>query len=218
MSGSFRIEGEAGGTAPGRYYHARTKLGQHDHVIFHMSSGVRLVFNDPRRFGLMDLVAEKELSGCRHFKGLGLEPLDGELTAVSLAALMAARRAPLKAALMDQRLIAGLGNIYVCEALWRAGLSPERPAGTVATPGGKPKPAAKRLADAIHEVLRAAIAAGGSSLRDYMQASGELGMFQHNFAVYDREGEPCRRPGCRGIIRRKVQAGRSTFYCPVCQR
>jgi formamidopyrimidine-DNA glycosylase len=218
MSGSFRIEGEGSGATPGRYYHAHTKLGQHDHVVFHMNSGVRLVFNDPRRFGLMDLVPEKELPGSRHLKGLGLEPLDGDLTAASLAALMAGRKAPLKAALMDQRLIAGLGNIYVCEALWRARLSPERPAGTIATAGGKPKPAAKRLAGAIHEVLRAAIAAGGSSLRDHRQANGELGMFQHAFSVYDREGEPCLRPGCRGIIRRKVQSGRSTFYCPVCQR
>ena len=218
MSGSFRIEAEGGAATPGRYYHARAKLKAHDHVVFHMSSGVRIVFNDPRRFGLMDLVPRAELDGSRHFKAMGMEPLGNALDGAALARLFAGRALPLKAALMDQRLIAGLGNIYVCEALWRARLSPERAAGSLATKAGKPTAAADRLAVAIREVLEAAIAAGGSSLRDHIRTDGELGDFQHSFAVYDREGEPCLRHGCRGIIRRAVQSGRSTFFCPVCQR
>jgi formamidopyrimidine-DNA glycosylase len=166
----------------------------------------------------MDLVPRAELDASKHFRGMGIEPLGNVLDGGTLAKLFAGRSAPLKSALMDQRLVAGLGNIYVCEALWRSGLSPIRAAGSLATKGGKPKPAADRLAVAIREVLEAAIAAGGSSLRDHRRTDGELGDFQHEFAVYDREGEPCLRPGCRGVIRRKVQSGRSTFYCPVCQR
>lgn len=218
MSGSFRIEAEGSTAIAGTYYHPRSKLRAHDHVVFDLSSGARVIFNDPRRFGLMDLAPRNELEKSKHFKGMGIEPLGNELDAVHLARLFAGKAAPLKAALMDQRLIAGLGNIYACEALWRARLSPERSAGTIATKTGKPAAAAGRLAEAIREVLKDAIAAGGSSLRDHRRATGELGEFQHAFAVYDREGEPCRRPGCRGIIRRTVQSGRSTFYCPVCQR
>jgi formamidopyrimidine-DNA glycosylase len=217
MSGSFRIESADGGKVAGRFYHPRTALRAHDHVIFHLSSGATVVFNDPRRFGLMDLVPRAELAASRHFTALGLEPLGNELSAATLARLFAGRKAPLKAALMDQRLIAGLGNIYVCEALWRARLSPDRRAGTIATPAAKPRPAAEALAHAIRDVLEAAIKAGGSSLRDHRQADGELGYFQHEFAVYDREGEPCLRED-GGLIRRKVHSGRSTFYCPVCQR
>jgi formamidopyrimidine-DNA glycosylase len=217
MSGSFRIESADGGKVAGRFYHPRTALRAHDHVIFHLSSGATVVFNDPRRFGLMDLVPRAELAASRHFMALGLEPLGNELSAATLARLFAGRKAPLKAALMDQRLIAGLGNIYVCEALWRARLSPDRRAGTLATPAAKPRPAAEALAHAIRDVLEAAIKAGGSSLRDHRQADGELGYFQHEFAVYDREGEPCLRED-GGLIRRKVHSGRSTFYCPVCQR
>ena len=218
MSGSFRIEAESGAEIAGRTYHPRSKLRAHDHVVFHMSSGARVVFNDPRRFGLMDIVPRSELAPSKHFRVIGIEPLGNELDGAHLARLFAGRAAPLKAALMDQRLIAGLGNIYVCEALWRAKLDPARPAGTIATRAGKPTAAAERLASAIRDVLHDAIAAGGSSLRDHRRATGELGEFQHAFAVYDREGEPCPRPGCRGIIRRTVQSGRSTFYCPVCQR
>jgi len=218
MSGSFRIEAEGSTAIAGTYYHPRSKLRAHDHVVFDLSSGARVIFNDPRRFGLMDLVPRNELEKSKHFKGMGIEPLGNELDAAHLARLFAGKAAPLKAALLDQRLIAGLGNIYACEALWRARLSPERSAGTIATKTGKPAAAAGRLAEAIREVLKDAIAAGGSSLRDHRRATGELGEFQHAFAVYDREGEPCRRPGCRGIIRRTVQSGRSTFYCPVCQR
>ncbi len=216
MSGSFRIEAEGTSAVPGAYYHAPTKRRAHDHVVFHMSSGARVVFNDPRRFGLMDLVARSGLDQSKHFKAVGIEPLGNELSGATLAALMAGRQAPLKAALMDQRLIAGLGNIYVCEALWRARLSPDRKAGTLATKSGGPTAAAERLAAAIRDVLNEAIEAGGSSLRDHIRTNGELGEFQHAFAVYDREGVPC--PRGRGTIRRKVHSGRSTFYCPVCQR
>ncbi len=216
MSGSFRIEAEGSSTTAGTYYHPRTKLRAHDHVVFHMSTGVRVVFNDPRRFGLMDLIPRAELATSKHFRAMGIEPLGNELSGATLARLLAGRSAPLKASLMDQRLIAGLGNIYVCEALWRARLSPDRKSGTLATKTGRPTAAADRLADAIREVLQDAIAAGGSSLRDHIRTNGELGDFQHAFAVYDREGEPC--PRGKGIIRRKVHSGRSTFYCPVCQR
>jgi len=217
MSGSFRIETDGTGEMVGNPYHKRSKLRAHDHVVFHLSSGARVIFNDPRRFGVMDLVPASELPASRHFRAVGIEPLGNELDGAKLASLFAGRRAPLKSALMDQRLIAGLGNIYVCEALWRARLSPDRPAGSLATKRGGPTVGAKRLAEAIREVLEAAIAAGGSSLRDHIRTNGELGDFQHAFAVYDREGEPCLRND-RGIIRRKVHAGRSTFYCPVCQR
>jgi len=218
MSGSFRIEADGASAMPGSTYYARPQRRTHDHVVFHLSSDVRIVFNDPRRFGLMDLVARREVDDSKHFRGIGIEPLGNQLDGSLLAKLFAGRAAPLKAALMDQRLIAGLGNIYACEALWRAHLSPERAAGSIVTKTGKPKAAAGRLAAAIREVLIDAIAAGGSSLRDHRRVDGELGDFQHDFAVYDREGEPCRTPGCRGIVRRKVQSGRSTFYCAICQR
>lgn len=218
MSGSFRIEMDGAAAIAGTYYHARSERRAHDHVVFHLSSGAKVVFNDPRRFGLMNLVPRRELAASRHFSAMGIEPLGNEFDGGVLARLFAGRAAPLKAVLMDQRLIAGLGNIYVCEALWRAGLSPERAAGTVATKTGRPKETAMRLAGAIRAVLDAAIAAGGSSLRDHRRIDGELGDFQHEFAVYDREGEPCQTPGCRGTIRRTVQSGRSTFHCVVCQR
>jgi formamidopyrimidine-DNA glycosylase len=217
MSGSFRIEAEGSAAMVGSPYHPRSKLRAHDHVVFHLSNGKRIVFNDPRRFGMMDLVPRSEAETSRHFRGLGLEPLGNVLDGAVLAGLFAGRRAPLKAALMDQRLVAGLGNIYVCEALWRARLSPDRPAGSLATRTGKPTAKAEGLAIAIREVLAAAIAAGGSSLRDHIRADGELGDFQHSFAVYDREGEPCPRND-RGTIRRKLHGGRSTFWCPACQR
>jgi formamidopyrimidine-DNA glycosylase len=218
MSGSFRVEADGASRVVASSYRPRSKLSAHDHVVFHMSSGARIIFNDPRRFGLMDLVARSDIPQSRHFQGMGIEPLGNQLSGAALARLFAGRRAPLKAALMDQRLVAGLGNIYVCEALWRARLSPDRPAGSLASKSGKPLARAARLAEAIRSVLEAAIAAGGSSLRDHIRTDGELGDFQHDFAVYDREGEPCLRPRCRGVIRRKVHSGRSTFYCPVCQR
>ncbi|WP_137388336.1 bifunctional DNA-formamidopyrimidine glycosylase/DNA-(apurinic or apyrimidinic site) lyase [Rhodoligotrophos defluvii] len=216
MSGRFTIvppEGQA--RKPGTFYHAAAAgagEGPHDHVIFAMDDGTRIVYADPRRFGIMDLAVEEELAAHRLLKDIGMEPLDDAFDAAYLGARFAGRQAPLKAALLDQRIIAGLGNIYVCEALFRAGLSPERKAGSLSPQG------LERLVGSIKAVLQDAIAAGGSSLRDYAQANGELGYFQHTFEVYDREGQPCRRGGCGGTVERVVQSGRSTFYCRTCQR
>jgi formamidopyrimidine-DNA glycosylase len=215
MSGSFRVEN---GEAPGGFHHPRSKDEAHDHVVLHLGSGARIVYNDPRRFGFMTLVEPGGLDVHPLFAGLGTEPTGNSFQAEMLADRLAGRAAPLKAALLDQRLIAGLGNIYVCEALWRAGLSPRRAAGTLVLANGKPSPRLFRLVEAVRAVIAEAIEAGGSSLRDYVQADGSLGYFQHRFAVYDREGETCTRPGCGGTIRRIVQSGRSTFYCPRCQR
>ena len=184
----------------------------HDHVVAHLDGGVVLRFNDARRFGMMDLVADRDLARHRLIAGLGPEPLDNGFGAPVLGAALAGRNTSIKAALMDQRVVAGLGNIYACEILYRAGISPRRRARTVS--GRR----LERLVPAIREVLRSAIAAGGSSLRDYVQASGELGYFQHRFAVYDREGEPCPDCDCGGAVRRIVQSGRSTFYCAKRQR
>ena len=221
MSGSFRIEtGESSGT-PGTFHHERSKSITHDHVVFDVASPKgqrsRVIFNDPRRFGFM-LFAEGAPDTHPMLAGLGVEPTGNALDGALLASLLKGRRSPLKAALLDQRLIAGLGNIYVSEALWRAGLSPLREAGTLAGSGKKAKEQCDRLAVAIRSVIADAIAAGGSSLRDYVHADGSLGYFQHSFAVYDREGEPCPKPGCGGHIERIVQSGRSTFYCRTCQR
>lgn len=185
---------------------------RHDHVEFVTDRGVTVRFNDARRFGVMDLVASDGLHVHPLLAGLGPEPLGNEFNEAALSAALAGRRTPIKAALLDQRVVAGLGNIYVCEALWSAGISPKRQAHTI--PGVR----AARLVPAIREVLQAAIAAGGSSLRDYVQASGELGYFQHQWRAYGREGEPCGREGCAGTIRRIVQSGRSTFYCALHQR
>jgi len=182
----------------------------HDHVVLHLNDGVRLVYSDPRRFGFMELIVPGGLEQNRFLKGLGIEPLGNELCGAYLAGAMAGRKSPLKAALLDQRIIAGLGNIYVCEALFRAGLSPRRLAGTV-----KAK-RAEKLSDAIQVVLQAAIAAGGSTLRDFAAADGALGYFQHGFDVYGREGEACKN--CGQKIARIVQSGRSSFFCPKCQR
>ena len=219
MSGSFRIETDGGVSTSGGFYHQRSKAASHDHVVFHLASPrgkkSKVVFNDPRRFGFM-LFAD---ANNEHpmLADLGVEPTGNTLDDRLLADLLRGRKAPLKAALLDQTLIAGLGNIYVSEALWRAGLSPRRAAGTIAPANGKAGARAEKLATAIRSVIADAIEAGGSSLRDYVHADGSLGYFQHSFSVYDREGEPCRRPGCTGTISRIVQSGRSTFYCPVCQ-
>jgi formamidopyrimidine-DNA glycosylase len=218
MSGRFLVEAKGRGAAPGAFHHEAGEDRRHDHVVFHLSNGATVTYNDARRFGFMILVPRTGLASHPLMAKLGIEPLGNELDAERLAVLMAGRAAPLKAALMDQRLIAGLGNIYVCEALHRARLSPTRPAGTLATAAGRPAAGARRLATAIREVLNEAVAAGGSSLRDYAQPNGDLGYFQHGFRVYDREHEPCPTPNCRGTITRLVQAGRSTFYCRVCQR
>jgi formamidopyrimidine-DNA glycosylase len=185
---------------------------RHDHIVFHTDDDHHIVFNDARRFGVMDLARADALDRHPLLAGLGVEPLGNEFNGRILAALLKGRRTPIKAALLDQRLIAGIGNIYACEILYRARLSPRRMAYTVA--GAR----VERVANAVRGVLAEAIEAGGSSLRDYVQASGELGYFQHSFAVYDREGEPCPGCDCNGAIRRIVQAGRSSFYCPRRQR
>ncbi|ANT49830.1 bifunctional DNA-formamidopyrimidine glycosylase/DNA-(apurinic or apyrimidinic site) lyase [Mesorhizobium amorphae] len=221
MSGSFRIETSDGSDIPGVFHHERSKSAAHDHVVFDVVSAEgarsRVIFNDPRRFGFM-LFAEGTPDTHPMLAGLGVEPTGNTLDGVLLASLLEGRRSPLKAALLDQRLIAGLGNIYVSEALWRAGLSPLRESGTIAKAGKKAAGQSERLAGAIRSVIADAIAAGGSSLRDYVRTDGSLGYFQHSFAVYDREGEPCSTPGCGGQIERIVQSGRSTFYCRTCQR
>jgi formamidopyrimidine-DNA glycosylase len=221
MSGSFRIERDGEADTVGVFHHPRSKNTAHDHVRFDVESAdhVRrsVAFNDPRRFGFMLLAEPGELDSHPLLAGLGVEPTGNRLDATFLSRLLHGRKAPLKAALMDQRLIAGLGNIYACEALWRAKLAPRRAAGSIAAHPDRPSQRARQLATAIREVIADAIAAGGSSLRDYRRTDGSLGDFQHSFDVYDREGEACHRPGCDGRIRRIVQSGRSTFYCPVCQ-
>ena len=176
-----------------------------------------IVFNDPRRFGYMKVVARKALDDEPLLKGLGPEPLGNEFDAAMLARSCRDKKTSLKAALLDQRVVAGLGNIYVCEALFRARLSPRRLASTLALKTGAPSERAERLVAAIHDVLNQAIKAGGSSLRDHRQTTGELGYFQHSFRVYDREGDKCRTPTCKGTVRRFTQNGRSTFWCPGCQ-
>jgi len=205
MSGSFRIYDNLKDKAPAP--------APHDHVIFKTDAGAEIRYHDPRRFGFMDLADAGELAGHAMFRDLGPEPLADDFDAGMLAAALRGRKAPIKTALLDQKVIAGLGNIYVCEALFRAGLSPKRKASTVQ--GGR----ARRLWTAVREVLTEAIAAGGSSISDHRRTDGEMGYFQHSFAVYGREGEPC--PGCdcsTGGVRRMVQSGRATFYCSSRQR
>ncbi|PWL19439.1 DNA-formamidopyrimidine glycosylase [Falsochrobactrum shanghaiense] len=217
MSGSFRIEAEQAGESPGEFHHERSKNSRHDHVVFHLTrpdgSCVRIIYNDPRRFGFMLFAEKGALDDHPLLKGLGVEPTGNRLSGELLASLFAGRRTPLKAALLDQRLIAGLGNIYVCEALWRSGLSPMRAAGSIADDAQ----VLDRLAGDIRNVIAEAIKAGGSTLKDYIQADGALGYFQHSFSVYGREAQPCKAPGCSGMIGRTVQAGRSTFFCASCQ-
>jgi formamidopyrimidine-DNA glycosylase len=209
MSGSFRVEEEG---APGAFHYERSKAHAHDHVVLTTENGARIVYNDPRRFGYMTLAATAAIESHPLFSDLGIEPLGDEFDAARLADRLAGARTPLKSALLDQRRIAGLGNIYVCEALHRARLSPLREAGSL------PPARLRALAAAIREVLEAAIVAGGSTLRDHRQTDGALGYFQHSFEVYDREGAACRHARCGGAIRRIVQNGRSTFYCADCQK
>ncbi|WP_397541826.1 bifunctional DNA-formamidopyrimidine glycosylase/DNA-(apurinic or apyrimidinic site) lyase [Roseovarius salis] len=208
MSGRILVSGDP----LGMFVHDHPAPEKHDHVLLETEAGARVTFNDPRRFGAMDMVATDAAGDHKLLRRLGPEPLGNAFSGEYLIASLRARRTPVKAALLDQRLVAGLGNIYVCESLFRAGISPKRHAGAIS---------ARRvdaLARAVRDVLHDAIAAGGSSLRDYRQADGELGYFQHRFDVYDREGAPCPRPGCEGRVRRAVQSGRSSFYCPRCQR
>ncbi|MES2473621.1 MAG: bifunctional DNA-formamidopyrimidine glycosylase/DNA-(apurinic or apyrimidinic site) lyase [Pseudomonadota bacterium] len=184
--------------------------GKHDHVVFETDAPARIVFNDHRRFGLMALVDTKTLEQDKLFKAIGVEPLSDAFDTAYLAKVLDGKKTPIKSALLDQRLIAGLGNIYVCEALFRSHISPKKLAGAIKREKLVP------LVAAIKKVLKDAIAAGGSTLRDHAQATGDPGNFQHHFLVYDREGMPCKL-GCKGTVKRIVQAGRSTFYCPKCQ-
>jgi formamidopyrimidine-DNA glycosylase len=225
MTGRFLVTAPNGQVEePGEFYDEVVRRSDaprpatHDHVVFRLSNGFTVTYNDARRFGFMDLVARRDLETSRHFAGMGVEPLGNALDGALVAELFAGKSAPLKAALLDQTLIAGLGNIYVCEALHRARLSPRRMAGTLSRKGGGPTVAAGRLALVIREVLEEALEAGGSTLRDHRKTDGTLGYFQHRFRVYDREGEPCPTPRCGGTIQRIVQSGRSTFFCPKCQR
>lgn len=208
MSGRVLISGDP----LGQFLHDHPAPEKHDHVVFHMDNGARVTFNDPRRFGAMDLMRTAEAERHPLLAALGPEPLGNLFHEDHLVTAFRGRNTPVKAALLDQKIVAGLGNIYVCEALFRAGIHPARKAGRIATRR------VAALVPVIRATLEEAIAAGGSSLRDYRQADGELGYFQHRFEVYGREGDPCRRPGCDGNVRRIVQSGRSSFYCATCQR
>ena len=208
MSGRMLVSG----AGLGAFVHGAAAAAPHDHVVLEIEGGARVTFNDARRFGAMDLMAAGEEGAHPLLAHLGPEPLGNSFSEAGLAARLAGRRTPVKAALLDQTVVAGLGNIYVAEALFRAGIAPRRLAGNLG-----PKRIA-RLVPAIRDVLAEAIEAGGSSLRDYRQADGELGYFQHAFRVYGREGQPCVTPGCTGTVARIVQSGRSSFYCPRCQR
>jgi formamidopyrimidine-DNA glycosylase len=195
----------------GKFHHDHPAPQKHDHVILDMEGEARVTFNDARRFGAMDLTPTEKAEDHWLIRDIGPEPLGNMFDEAYLRERLKGRNTPVKSALLDQRLVAGLGNIYVCEVLFRAGISPVRKAGRIGAER------VSSLVPLIREVLGEAIEAGGSSLRDYRQADGELGYFQHTFRVYDRKGGPCVRPGCTGVIRRVVQSGRSSFYCPVCQ-
>jgi formamidopyrimidine-DNA glycosylase len=208
MSGRMTVSGAASAA----FHHPAGEHAKHDHVVLDIKNGARIVFNDARRFGAMDLWPTADIDGHKLLAHLGPEPLSNAFHADYLAERLKGRMTPIKSALLDQKIIAGLGNIYVCEALYRAGISPRRMAGSIS---GK---RIESLVGHVNATISDALEAGGSSLKDYRQADGELGYFQHSFRVYDREDEVCRSDGCSGTIRRLVQAGRSTFYCPHCQR
>jgi len=215
MSGRMLVslpEGGADRHMPGVFRHGHPAPERHDHVVIEMEDGARITFNDARRFGAMDLFATVAEADHPLLRSLGPEPLGNGFSGAYLISALHGRRAPVKAALLDQRIVAGLGNIYVCESLFRAGIAPVRAAGRIAAAR------VEALVPVIREVLEEAIAAGGSSLRDHRGTDGELGYFQHAFQVYGREDKPCLRPGCGGIVRRIVQSGRSSFHCPRCQR
>ncbi|KAA9006725.1 bifunctional DNA-formamidopyrimidine glycosylase/DNA-(apurinic or apyrimidinic site) lyase [Histidinibacterium aquaticum] len=208
MSGRMTVSGDP----LGQFHHDHPAAQKHDHVVLDMESGARITFNDPRRFGAMDLAPTPEIENHWLIRSLGPEPLGNAFNEDYLVARLKNRMTPIKAALLDQKVVAGLGNIYVCEALHRAHINPRRKAGRI----GPARIAG--LVPVVRQVLTEAIESGGSSLRDYRQADGELGYFQHTFRVYDREGRPCPTDGCTCHVRRIVQSGRSTFYCPLCQR
>ncbi len=208
MSGRMLVSGDP----LGQFVHTHPAPEKHDHVVLNMENGARITFNDPRRFGAMDLFATDTGESHTLLASIGPEPLGNSFDEEYLIDTLSGRHTPMKSALLDQKIVAGLGNIYVCEALFRSKIHPTRPARRVSNER------ISSLVPVIRDVLSEAIEAGGSSLRDFRQADGELGYFQHSFDVYGREGEPCRAPGCTAKIRRIVQSGRSTFYCPTCQR
>ncbi len=208
MSGRMLVSGDPLGT----FHYQHPAPEKHDHVVFDMANGSRVTFNDARRFGAMDLSPTDAVESHWLLRDLGPEPLSNAFYEEYLAGKLAGRKTPMKSALLDQKIIAGLGNIYVCEALHRAGVSPRRIAANVSASR------ISRLVPVIRDVISEAIEAGGSSLRDYRHTDGELGYFQHTFRAYDQENKPCRTPDCGGTIARIVQSGRSTFYCPKCQR
>ena len=207
MSGRMLISGDP----LGQFVHEHPAPEKHDHVVFHMSNGSRVTFNDPRRFGAMDLLDTATAEKHKLLAALGPEPLGNDFNDSVLITAFENKKSPVKSALLDQGIVCGLGNIYVCEALFRAGISPTRLAKDLT------KPRVRSLVPIIRDVLSEAIEAGGSSLKDFRQADGELGYFQHSFDVYGREGEPCRAEGCTNTIERIVQSGRSSFHCPTCQ-
>ncbi len=218
MTGRFTIAHDGIVDKPGDYAHETGADPAHDHVVLHLTDGTQVTYNYPRRFGFMVMMPHDERAEHALFRDLGAEPLSDELTPEYLARRAMGRKVNLKAFLMDQHVVAGLGNIYVSEALFQSGLSPDRAASSLAKRGGGPTERAGKLVGAIKAVLESAIEAGGSTLRDYRNANGKKGAFQDRFAVYDREDATCVKPGCGGKIRRAVHAGRATFYCPRCQR
>jgi len=226
MSGRMSVYAEGKQRRIGNYVYDKAPegagLGKHDHVVFETDAPARIIFNDHRRFGLIALVNTERLEEDKLFKDIGIEPLSDGFNTAYLAKALDGKKTPIKSALLDQRLIAGLGNIYVCEALFRAHISPKRLAGSIKKEKLPP------LVTAIKKVLKDAIAAGGSTLRDHAQATGDPGNFQHHFLAYGRDGKPCKntassseavghKKACKGTVKRIVQAGRSTFYCPQCQ-
>jgi formamidopyrimidine-DNA glycosylase len=206
MTGRFTVSG----TKPGKFHHAAGEDEKHDHVVFEMQGGARVVFNDARRFGFMDLWPVDDLENYAPFSGMGPEPISNAFSGAYLAEAFKGKKTPVKSALLDQNVVAGLGNIYVCEALFRSGISPKKLAGAIR------KDRLETLAVEVRKVIEEAIIAGGSTISDFRQSDGELGYFQHSFQVYDREGDPC--VVCAKPVKRMVQSGRSTFYCAGCQR
>lgn len=224
MSGSFRVEVDEVNKAQDLknvFHHDKSKAEKHDHVVFYLEGEkgkARIIYNDPRRFGYMELIERHNFDEHPYFAKMGIEPIGNALNGDVIAQLFKNKKAPLKSALLDQRLIAGLGNIYVCEALHGAGLSPTRVSGTLVKKNGKAGRHCEPLAQEIRDVIQRAIKAGGSSLKDHRQADGSLGYFQHSFKVYDQEGKPCVKESCKGVVERIIQSGRSTFHCPKCQK
>jgi formamidopyrimidine-DNA glycosylase len=206
MTGRFTVSG----IKPGKFHHAAGEDEKHDHVVFEMQGGARVVFNDARRFGFMDLWPVDDLENYAPFSGMGPEPISNAFSGAYLAEAFKGKKTPVKSALLDQNVVAGLGNIYVCEALFRSGISPKKLAGAIR------KDRLETLAAEVRKVIEEAIVAGGSTISDFRQSDGELGYFQHSFQVYDREGDAC--VVCAKPVKRMVQSGRSTFYCAGCQR